>query len=441
MFSKKFRNHSTDQLLLLPPDVREWLPKNHLAYFVSDLVDNLDLSEFIKAYKNTAEGKPPFHPAMMLKILVYGYSTGICSSRQLMRKIDEDIAFKFLAAGDRPDFRTIALFRKKHLSALRKLFLQVLKLAKEAGLVKIGVIAIDGTKMKANASRHKALSYGRMDEVESRLKRRIDDILKEAGDIDISEDELYGEDKRGDELPEELADPVKRIKKIRELKKKIEEEEKAKTNNTGATPKDKEQRSLTDYDARIMKMPNKSFDYAYNGQAAVCGDPRKGEVQIIVATKLTNRPCDVTELEDMLRIAEENLGEHPKKLVADAGYYSKDNLKYCQNRKIDAYIPPNRQKHTELGEPSPKGRIPAHATQAFLMRRKLKTKKGKEIYGARKVMNEPVFGQQKQARGIRQFLLRGLNNVAAEWDFICATGNILKLFRYGNLPQIGWGKS
>lgn len=278
MVLKKFRNHSTDQLLLLPPDVREWLPKNHLAYFVSDLVDNLDLSEFIKAYKNTAEGKPPFHPAMMLKILVYGYSTGICASRQLERKIDEDIAFKFLAAGDRPDFRTIALFRKKHLSALRKLFLQVLKLAKEAGLVKIGVIAIDGTKMKANASRHKALSYGRMDEVESRLKKRIDDILKEAGDIDNAEDELYGEGKRGDELPEELADPVKRIKKIRELKEKIEKEEKAKTGKADVTPKDKEQRSLTDYDARIMKMPNKSFDYAYNGQAAVCVDPRKGEV-------------------------------------------------------------------------------------------------------------------------------------------------------------------
>lgn len=355
--------------MLLAPDIREWLPKDHLAYFVGDLV---------------------------------------------------------------------ALFRKKHLSAFKQLFLQILKLAKEGGLLKLGVIAIDGTKMKANASRHKALSYGRMDEAEKRLKKRVDDILEEAEDIDLAEDDLYGEDSRGDELPAELADPIKRIKKIKELKEKIKKDEKEKTADQNAKPKDKEQRSLTDYDSRIMKTANGSFHYADNCQTAVCGDPRKGEVQIIVAAKLTNRPCDVTELIDVLEIAEENTGQKPKTLVADAGYYSNDNLKYCADQDISAFVPPNRQKHCEFMQPAPKGRIPVDATTADRMRRKLRTKAGKEIYGARKVMNEPIYGQQKGVRGIRQFLLRGIDNVESEWNFICATGNILKLFRYANLENIGW---
>ncbi len=437
---RKFRSYKPDQMFLLPVNPREWLPKDHLAYFISDLVDSFDLKEFIKVYKNTPIGQPPYHPAMMLKVLVYGYSTGAFSARVIAKKIDEDIAFRILAATERPDFRTIAGFRKKHLSALSQLFAQVLKLAKASGLLKLGVIAIDGTKIKANASRHKALSYGRMDEVEARLKKKVSDILKEAEAIDAAEDELYGDDKTGDELPKELRDPINRIKKIKELRERIEREEKEKTGKPDALPKAKEQRNLTDGDSRIMKMPDKSFKYAYNCQAAVCGDPTKGEPQIIVATRLTNQASDNPQLKSVIDQIEANTGQLPKKLLADAGYFSLNNLKHCSDKQIDAFIPPNKQKHSERFQ-CPRGRIPKDLSEADRMRRKLKTKRGKELYDKRKVMPEPVFGEQKGARGFRQFLLRGKGNVAAEWDFICTTSNILKLFRYANLPELGWTKT
>jgi transposase len=427
-------------MFLLPVNPREWLTKDHLAYFVSDLVDSFDLKEFVKAYKNTPTGQPPYHPAMMLKILVYAYSTGVFSTRVIARKIDEDIAFRMLAAGERPDFRTIAVFRKKHLSALSKLFAQVLKLAKASGLIKLGVIAIDGTKIKANASRHKALSYGRMDDVEARLRKKVKDILDEAEAIDAAEDELYGDDKTGDELPEELRDPVNRIKKIKDLRERIEREEKEKTGKEDARPKAKEQRSLTDGDSRIMKMSDKSFQYAYNCQAAVCGDPAKGEPQIIVATRLSNQASDNPQLKAVIEKVEENTGQLPKKLLADAGYFSSENLNHCKDKQIDAFIPPNKQKHSQSG-PCPRGRIPRDISEADRMRRKLKTKCGKRLYDKRKVMPEPVFGEQKGVRGFRQFLLRGKENVAAEWDFLCTTSNILKLFRYAALPKLGWAKT
>ncbi len=422
---RKFKEYKVDQLLLLPPDIREWLPEDHLAYFIMDVTEELELKEIYDSYDGSEGGQPPYNPLMMLRILLYGYSVGVASSRKIERKINEDVAFRVLSAGNYPDHDSIAEFRKRHLKVLSKMFVEVLELCSKAGLVKLGHVAIDGTKMKANASKHKAMSYGRMREKERELEKKVEELMKKAESIDEEEDRKYGKGKRGDELPEELRFHKKRLEKIREAKAALEKEAKEKGKDS---PDNKAQRNFTDPESRIMKDSGKrSFVQGYNSQAAV-----DSKTQIIVAADVTQAGVDKEQLKPMLEEVKENTEEYPKEISADAGYYSEENVKYAQGKEIETYIAPERIEHGEWKKrKSVRGRIPKGLSIKEMMRRKLRTKKGKDTYSKRKETVEPVFGQIKQVRGFRQFLLRGLEKVRAEWRLICLTHNLLKLFRYG----------
>lgn len=269
--SKAFRPYDPDQIFLMPASMRDWLPSGHLAYFISDLVDHLNLSAIMSRYEQEERGYPPYHPAMMVKVLLYAYCGGVPSSRKIARRLEEDVAFRVLAANNTPDFRTISDFRKDHLKALSDLFLEVLKLCQKAGLVKLGHVSLDGTKMKANASKHKAMSYRRMKEEEERLKAEVEGLLKQARGVDEEEDRCYGKGKRGDELPKELAFRESRLNKIREAKEALEvearqEAEQARKEGKQATgiPSDKAQRNFTDPDSHIMPAPGgKHFEQSY----------------------------------------------------------------------------------------------------------------------------------------------------------------------------------
>jgi transposase len=415
----------------MPASMRDWLPSDHLAYFISDVVDQLDLSAIMERYAGEERGYPPYHPAMMVKVLLYAYSIGVASSRKIEKRLEEDIAFRVLAANNTPDFRTISDFRKDHLKALARLFLQVLKLCQKAGLVKLGHVALDGTKIKANASKHKAMSYKRMKEEEARLEAEVAALMKKAEAVDEEEDHRYGKDKRGDELPKELAFRESRLKKIREAKEVLEEEAKRETGAAASTnkkytgmPDDQAQRNFTDPESRIMPAPGgKHFIQAYNAQAAV-----DSAHQVIVAAEVTNKPSDRGQSEPMMEVVKGNTGRLPLQMSADAGYFSSDAVKNLTARGIDVYMPPDKIGHRATLPPAPRGRIPKSLSIADRMRRKLRTKKGKERYGLRKELPEPVFGQIKQARGFRQFLLRGNDKVSGEWKLICTGHNLLKLF-------------
>jgi transposase/signal recognition particle subunit SEC65 len=428
--SKTFRPYEPDQDFLMPASMRDWLPSDHLAYFISDLVDQLDISAIMIRYQEE-KGYPPYHPAMMVKVLLYAYCIGVPSSRKIEKRLCEDIAFRVLAANNTPDFRTISDFRKDHLKALAGLFLQVLKLCQKAGLVKLGHVALDGTKIKANASKHKAMSYKRMKEEEARLETEVAALMKKAEAVDEEEDCRYGKDKRGDELPKELAFRESRLKKIREAREALEEEAKREAEIAAASnkkhpgvPDDKAQRNFTDPESRIMPAPGgKHFIQAYNAQAAV-----DSAHQVIVAAEVTNKPADRGQAEPMMEMVKENTGKLPRQMSADAGYFSSDAVKNLSVQGIDVYMPPDKMGHRSTLPPAPRGRIPKTLSIVDRMRRKLRTKKGKERYGLRKVTPEPVFGQIKQARGFRQFLLRGEDKTGGEWKIICAGHNLLKLF-------------
>lgn len=429
--SKTFRPYEPDQIILMPASMQDWLPSDHLAYFISDVVDHLDLSAIMERYAGEERGYPPYHPAMMVKVLLYAYCIGIASSRKIEKRLEEDIAFRVLAANNTPDFRTISDFRKDHLKALAGLFLQVLKLCRKAGLVKLGHVALDGTKIKANASKHKAMSYKRMKEAEARLEAEVMDLLKKAEAVDEEEDHRYGKGKRGDELPKELAFRESRLSKIREAKSALEAEarlEAEKETGKGGEavmPADKAQRNFTDTDSHIMPAPGgKHFIQAYNAQAAV-----DSANQVIVAAEVTNKPTDRGQAEPMMEVVKENTGQLPRQMSADAGYFSSDAVKNLTARGIDVYMPPDKIGHRFTLPPAPRGRIPGSLSIADKMRRKLRTKKGKERYGLRKELPEPVFGQIKQVRGFDQFLLRGSDKVSSEWKVICTGHNLLKLFR------------
>jgi transposase len=430
---KSYRPYYPDEELLLPPSLRDWLPENHLAYFVSDVADNLDLSGMDAVYGNEKRGQPPYDPLMMTKVLLYGYCVGVFSSRRIERRLVEDIAFRVLAAGNQPNFRTISDFRKIHLGTLEGLFEQVLKIALEAGAMKVGRVAVDGTKVKANASKHKAMSYDRMQEKEKQLKAEVKQLLAQAEAADAAEDQQYGKDRRGDELPAELQRRETRIKKIQEAKRAVEQRARDKAVAEGAdpqqaTPKDKDQNNFTDPQSRIMKGAD-GIVQAYNAQAAV--EPK---LQLIVGQTVTQAANDKEQLMPMLATMEEQSGQRPDDVLADSGYCSEKNLEALDSeenpeRRIDGYIATERQKHDEYKEPCPKGPLPKGATRVDRMRRKLKTKAGKAVYAARKAIVEPVFGQIKQARGFRQFLLRGIDKVRGEWSMVCLTHNILKMYR------------
>ena len=431
--SKTFRPYEPDQAFLMPASLREWLPKGHLAYFVSELVDQLDLSDIMSRYEEE-RGYPPYHPVMMVKVLLYAYCIGVPSSRKIAKRLEEDIGFRVLAANNTPDFRTISDFRKDHLQNLAGLFVQVLKMCRRAGIVKLGHVAIDGTKVKANASKHKAMSYKRMKEEEARLEAEVRELLQKAQSEDEAEDRLYGKNKRGDELPKELAFRESRLKKIREAKAALEadaqaqaeaQEGKNKPGKGTGVPEDKAQRNFTDPESGIMPVSGgKNFEQCYNAQAAV-----DSAQQVITAADVTQRPSDKEQAVLMVKQVEENLGELPGQLSADAGYFSSKVVEELTAAGIDVYIPPDKMRHAYKAPPAPRGRIPKGLSTADRMRRKLRTKQGRKRYGLRKELPEPVFGQIKQARGFRQFLLRGKEKVRGEWRFICTGHNVLKLFR------------
>ena len=446
--SKTYRPYEPDQILLLPPSVKDWLPTGHLAHFISELVDeSLDLSAITEVYEREDRGYPPYHPVMMTKVLLYAYSMGMPSSRKIEKCLLEDVGFRMLAANNAPNFRTIADFRKEHLAALDGLFLQVLKLCQKAGMVQLGHVALDGTKMKANASKHKAMSYGRMKKTEAQLQAEVAEFLRRAAEIDEAEDAEYGRDKRGDELPVELAHREGRLKKIREAKAELErearEEAEAKKREIEAkqalkcpggrkpsepdpTPRDNAQKNFTDPDSRIMPRPGDrlAFIQAYNCQAAV-----DSKEQVIVAADVAQQTNDSRQAEPMLKQVKKNMGAVPAKASMDAGYFGKGNIAAVEEMGVEAFVPPERRKHGEVAPPAPRGRIPKDLSAKELMRRKLSTIRGRTIYAKRKTIVEPVFGQIKQARGFRQFLLRGITKVKGEWSLICTTHNLLKLWR------------
>jgi transposase len=426
--AKTYKTYLPEQDLLLPPSLRDWLPEDHLVYCVSDVVDELDLSAMESVYEEEDRGQPPYHPRMMTKVLVYAYCVGVFSSRRIQKHLAEDVAFRVLAAGNQPDFRTISDFRKLHLKALEGLFQQVLRLVLEMGALKLGRVALDGSKVKANASKHKAMSYGRMEEAEKRLRKEVQELLKRAGAVDEEEDKRYGGDRRGDELPEELQRRETRIARIQEAKKVLEERAREKAESEGkdrkeAKPEAKAQYNFTDPESRIMKGAD-GFVQGYNTQVAV--EPL---FQLVVGQTVTQAANDKQQVVPLIEAIQEQSGQRPQEVLTDNGYCSEENLKYLAKRRIEGFVATEKQKHGERSEPCKRGPLPKDASRIERMDRKLKTKVGAAVYARRKCMVEPVFGQIKQARGFRQFLLRGLEKVRGEWALICMTHNLLKFHK------------
>lgn len=461
---RTFKAYTPEQIYLLPPNMADWLPAGHLAQFISDVVDQLDLTLIYEDYERGGDrGQPPYHPAMMMKLLIYGYCMGRPSSRKLERATWDEVAYRVLSADQHPDHDSIAEFRKRHLKVLSGLFLQVLKLCQKAGLVKLGHVALDGTKVKANASKHKAMSYDRMGKTEAQLEKEIAELLRGAGEADKAEDVKYGKGKRGDELPEELQRRESRLAKIRAAKAELEAEAKAAAQvkkievekrlaaraetetRTGkkmagklpvapdpaaAVPLAKAQKNFTDPESRIMKDgASKGFEQAYNAQIAV-----DSTSQVIVAAGITQEANDKKQLVPMMGTVEKNVGSRPANVSADAGYFSETNVTATELDGINLHIPPDRQKHGEKPAPT-EDEVTEGLAVADQMRNKLRTKAGQEVYRFRKAIVEPVFGQIKEARGFRRFSLRGLVKVEAEWTLVCLTHNLLKLFRSGRLLQ------
>jgi transposase len=451
--NRRFREYEPGQMLLLPPDMREWLPEGHLANFVSDVVDGLDLKEIVESYESPEGGAPAYHPVMLVKLLVYGYCVGVRSSRKLERATQESVAFRVLAADQHPDHDTIAEFRRRRLGFLQGLFSQVLELCKAAGLVKLGHVALDGVKVRANASKHKAMSYGRMRQEEKRLKAEVERIFAEAERIDQEEDAKYGKGVRGDELPTELARRESRLIKIREAQAALEIEARRKAeakrgeyekkkqawegrNRKGRGPKEpsekvdpKAQMNFTDPESRIMPEPGgKHFEQSYNCQAAV-----DGKAQVIVACDVTQDVQDRKQLKPMVKEMKAN-GCKPKRLLTDASYFDSKQIKDKGLASIDLYVAVGKEKHGYRAPSAPRGRIPKKATTAQRMARKLQTQRGRTAYAKRKAIVEPVFGQIKELRGFRRFSFRGHRKVQAEWSLVCTTHNLLKLFRSGWSP-------
>jgi transposase len=444
--SKQFRPWNPDQPFLFPPAPRDWLPDNHLVYFLLDAVPQMGLQPILQPYQAEQRGQPPYHPMMLVTLLLYGYATGTFSSRRLMARCETDVAFRVIVGEDIPDFRTISDFRKRHLAALEGLFVDVLKLCARAGLVKVGRIALDGSKVQANASRHKAMSYEYMLKEEQRLKKEIKSLLARAAEADQAEDTTYGRDRRGDELPEELTRRRGRLQKIREAKAALEAEAReaarvmeAERHQQGkppagidpeqAKPEPRAQYNFTDPDSHIMKVSNKGWDQCMNTEVAV------NENQIIVAADVTGEPNDKKQVRPMIEQTQQNVAaagvtEKVREMVADSGFYSEANVEYLEGAEIDPYIATERLKHHEEIPTTPRGRCPKGMTAKQRMARKLRTKRGRERYARRKAMVEPVFGQVKHGRGFRQFLLRGRKKMRAEWRLVSLTHNLLKLWRH-----------
>src|SRR6266699_1345249 len=342
--AKTYRSYLPEQDLLLPPSLREWLPDEHLVYFVSDVVDQLNLSAIESVYEEDDRGQPPYHPRMMTKILLYGYCVGVFSSRRIQKRLVEDVAFRVLAAGNQPDFRTISDFRKLHLQALEELFQQVLRLVLEVGALKLGRVALDGSKVKANASKHKAMSYGRMEETEKRLRKEVQELLKRAEAVDEEEDKRYGRERQDEELPEELQRRETRIARIQEAKKVLEERAREKAASEGkdsqeAKPELKTQYNFTDPESRIMKGPD-GFVQGYNTQVAV--EPL---FQLVVGQTVTPAANDKQQVVPLIQAIQEQSGQKPEEVLADSGYCSEENLKSLAKRRMEGFVATEKQQH------------------------------------------------------------------------------------------------
>ena len=449
---KRFRAFDPDAVMLVPPSLDEWLPSTHLSRFVADVVETqLDLSRFYAAY-GKSKGQPPYDPRLMVRVLLYGYCVGVRSSRELERACVDVVAFRWLAGQQNPDFRSIGRFRKRHLAALGNVFLQALELCRAAGMVSLGQVALDGTKVRANASRHKAMSYQRLSAKQKVLAVEASDLLAEADAIDKAEDARFGKDKRGDELPKELARRESRLVKLAFAKEQLEVDaaEKARKAAEGkahergddddvvtkkgdaaakeAVVKPTAQRNFTDPDSRIMKTADGSFHYCYTGQAIVDAD-----YQVIVVNELNNVAVDVEQFMPMVEKTRDMMGVLPGEVLADAGYCSSKNLEYAKtveettDGKTEFFIATGRQKHDGQAPLEPAEPLPVTATLRETMAAKLKTERGHKVYARRKAIVEPVFGQIHTRQG-KYLLVRGLEQAQREWDLIAGCHNLMKLF-------------
>jgi transposase len=440
------REWSPDQSFLFPPAPQDWLPENDLVSFLLDTMATIDLSPIYASYERERRGQPPFHPRLMVSLLLYCYATGTRSSRKIMRRCQTDVACRVIVGADIPDFRTISDFRKLHLARLEALFVEVLTLCAAAGLAKVGTIALDGTKVKANAARHKAMSDDRMKAEETRLQAEIAKMLAEAQAADEAEDAHHGPDRRGDELPEELARRQSRLAKIQQAKAQWEERARAEAAAEAArraaegkappavapadaVPEAKDQINFTDPESRIMKVSNTGWDPCGNAQAVA------NEHQIILAADVTDEANDKRQAIPMVDQAGANLKAAGAKstihaALMDSGFYSEANTTEWEQRGIDPDIATERLKHHEKVASAPRGRIPQGLSAKQRMARKLRTKKGRELYAKRNGMIEPGFGQLNQVLGFRQFSLRGLASMRGEWRLMCTVHNLLKLWRH-----------
>ncbi len=429
-----FQPYAPTQQLLLPPSLQDWLPEDHLAYFIADTVDQLDLSSIVEKYRACGSGNTPYHPSMMLKLLIYSYSSGVFSSRRIEKSIRENIAFRVLAAGHFPGYRSIARFRKDHINEFQALFVQVVQIAAATGLVKMGQISIDGSKIKANASKHKAMSYERMQKVSKKLKEEIRALTKAAVNADDLDDKEFGDHFDGNDIPGELARRQERLKAIQAAKRELEErkreeaarqqaeararEEQGKPRKKNekkksGTPKPKDQINFTDSESRIMKSGN-GFEQSFNSQIAV-----DDEDQLLVAAEVTQETSDTQQLLPVLDAAIENVGSKPESLLADAGYLSEENLEGLDEREVEGYLAIGRKaKNREISDDCP-------LTQR--MQSKLKTKRGAKQYSKRKHKVESAFGWIKNCIGFRSFSLRGITNARGEFALACLATNLRRM--------------
>jgi transposase len=432
-----FLPYDPRQDFLLPPSPSEWLPEDHLAYFVSEVIDGLDLQIFYSRYEGDGRRNQPYDPAMLVKVLVYAYTTGVFSSRKIARKLYEDVAFRMLGAGNFPSHRTICDFRVRHLGEFVQLFLQVLGIAKALGLLKLGVIGLDGAKIKANASKHKAMSYGRMKTEEQRLKNEIEALMERARATDAQEDVRLGVDQSDQELPEELRRREIRLAKIQAAKARLEQRQADADRQRGRHPDDQQRRgdgagrpfkhrfgepeektqdNFTDPESRIMKMGT-AFEQCYNAQVAVDGDS-----QLIVASGLTNNAADNGELLPLVEAVEKNVGALPKTVLADSGYRSEEAFGMLEQKGVEALVALGRERKSE-----PTIDV-QHYPATARMAERLATARGQVLYRRRKVIPEPVFGWVKHIIGFRQFSLRGVTKVNGEWNLVCLATNIRRLW-------------
>jgi transposase len=435
-----YRAYEPDQGGLFPVSPRDWLPEGHLAFFIAETVDQLDLGELERSYRAEGKGALAYHPRLMLKLLVYAYSTGTFASRKIAQRVEESIPYRYLSAGAFPNHRTICRFREKHLAAFESLFVQIVQIAQESGLVKMGTLAIDGSKVKASASKHKAMSYGRMQQQERQLKREIHELTGKAAQRDAVDDEKFGPDFRGDELPEELTRRKTRLKVIQDAKRRLEERKAAEAQEAAqaqekaekprlspgkskrgrppkkppGTPRPKDQENFTDPDSRIMKDSSGGFQQSYNAQIAV--DEAE---QIIVAADVSQSAADARQLLPMVEQAEQNTEQAPDRVLADAGYRSEENFQALEKKGIDAYIPLGREGRARKCNP-------AHLATAR-MKRKMDGKRARRRYKKRKHIVEPAFGWIKAALGFRSFSLRGVPKVRGEWSLICLATNLRRM--------------